>query len=99
MKGYEKDMGFRYKPAVRVGYVRQGYIYFKSLSYPKLTSAERHRIREHCKASGGEYRQALFEFVTTQNTATEICMRHYIASKTTLYQMTKEYYESFPEDL
>ena len=91
-------MAFRYKPAVRVGYARQGYIYFKSLIYNDLNPEEKRRIMLLCKESGGEYYRALFEFVTTQDGTTVICLRHYIG-KTTLFRMVKRYYENFPRDL
>ena len=80
---------------MRVGYARQGYIYFKSLIYKDLSPEERSRIMSLCKKAGGEHHRALFEFVTTQDTATSICARHFIASPTTLHMLARKYYEMF----
>ena len=52
-----------------------------------------------CRAAGGEHAEALFEFVTTQDTATAICQRHFIASRTSLYRVVKKFYESWPDTL
>lgn len=86
---------FKYKPSIRLSYERQGYIYFKSLSYNTLRESEREAIDELCQKAGGEYREALFKFVTTDTSATKICMEHYL-SKATLYRLVKRYYETFP---
>jgi len=93
---------FRFKRAVNVSYNRQGYIYFLSRSYKRLRQRDRERIRKHCEKVAGknaENMEALFEFVTTDDTATAICLRHYIGSKTTLDRLVKIYYETFPADL
>lgn len=42
--------------------------------------------------------QALFEFVTTDATATAVCMKHCL-SKSTLHRMVRRYYEDFPKKL
>ena len=55
-------------------------------------------IRDMCLAAGGEYHRALLEFVTTDTSATSICLRHYI-SKATLYRAVRKYYEGFPDKL
>lgn len=89
---------FRFKSGVNVRYNRQGYIYFVSLLYRDLDVMGKRKIRELCKEHGGEYSKALFEFVTTDTTATAICMRHHI-SKSTLYRAVRKYYENFPMNL
>lgn len=89
---------FRFKSSVRVSYNRQGYIYFTSLLYKELSGDDQHRILNLCLEAGGEHYQALFEFVTTNATATAICIKHYI-SRPTLYKTVRKYYESFPEKL
>lgn len=85
---------FRFKNGVRVGYNRQGYIYFKSRLFKELPSSERKKIIDICKVCGGEYHRALLEFVTTDATATAICMKHY-CSEATLYRVVRKYYETF----
>ena len=89
---------FKYKPGISVSYARQGYIYFKSLSYNTLSRSEREAIDELCLRVGGEHREALFTFVTTDTSATKICMENYL-SKATLYRLVKRYYEEFPNKL
>lgn len=89
---------FRFKRGVKVSYNRQGYIYFTSRLYHELSPEDQQTILNLCLTHGGEYYQALFEFVTTDATATEIVMRHYL-SKRTLYRIVAKYYEGFPEKL
>lgn len=86
---------FRYKKSVPVSYERQGYIYFKSRCYQELPEKERHRLLNLCLEAGGEYYQALFEFVTTDEGATSVCMRHHL-SRSTLERAIRKYYTSFP---
>lgn len=86
---------FRYKSGINVSYNRQGYIYFTSRRYNELPPEEQQEIISLCLASGGEYYQALFEFVTTDVTATALCLRHHV-SKSTLYRCVRKYYEGFP---
>lgn len=90
---------FRYHRGISVPYERQGYIYFKSLRYRSLPAREQERIRRLCTTVGGNNGQALLEHVTTGAMVKSVCMRHYIASPTTLYNALKRYYELFPEDL
>ena len=86
---------FREKKSVDVSYNRQGYIYFKSLLYKELDEREKENIRWLCRKCGGEYADALFAFVTTDKTATSICLRWNL-SKRTLYRAVAKYYEMFP---
>lgn len=89
---------YRFKRGVKADYNRQGYVYFTSRRYDHLTPGRKKKIRELCAAAGGEYGDALFEFVTTDTTATAICMKHFI-SRATLYRAVKRYYEGFPDGL
>lgn len=89
---------FRFKSGVKVDYNRQGYIYFTSRLYKELRPEAQQRILNLCIEHGGEYYQALFEFVTTDATATALCMKHYI-SKMTLYRAVRKYYENFLQNL
>ena len=81
-----------------MSYERQGYIYFKSRRYSDLCEDEQRKIVDLCIKSGGENYKALFEFVTSDATATQVSMKYYIG-KATLYRMVKRYYESFPDEL
>lgn len=90
---------FRYKPSIPVSYERQGYIYFKSLTYPEMTARQQERIRALCERSAGHLSKALLEYVTTGDSVKAVCHRHFIASPTSIYRALKRYYELFPQDL
>lgn len=90
---------FRYHRGISVPYERQGYIYFKSLRYNELPDHEQARIRRLCATVCKNNWKALLEHVTTGELVKSVCMRHYIASPTSLYRALRRYYELFPEDL
>lgn len=90
-------MPFRYKRGIDADYARQIYIYSVSLNYKNLTAAQQKKIRDLCERVGGENSGALFDFVTTEDSSVAVCMRHNIASRTTLYRLLKDYYEEFPK--
>ena len=73
----------------------QGYIYYYSQLYNMLPDQQRHVIDSCCKQAGGEYEQALKQYVTTDWTSTKICMTYYI-SQSTLERCVQKYYRVFP---
>lgn len=85
---------FRFKRSIPVSYDRQGYIYFVSRLFRELPEQKRREIMRLCQECGGEYRDALLEFVTTDATATEICMKHNV-SRSTLERAVRRYYTRF----
>lgn len=89
---------FRFKSGIRVSYNRQGYIYFASLLFGEMTAADQKKIRTLCLRCGGEYGEALMEFVTTDADATYIS-RKYNISRETLHRCVRRYYERFPKKL
>ncbi len=89
---------FRFKSGVDVTYNRQGYIYFTSRLYKELAEEDQQKILNLCLECGGPYYQALFEFVTTDASATAITLKHSI-SRATLYRTVQKYYEGFPDKL
>lgn len=89
---------FRFKKAVPVSYDRQGLIYFQSKAYKTLSAAQQKKILNLCAECGGEYHQALFEFVTTDTGATAVCVQHHL-SRSTLERVVRKYYERFPKRL
>ena len=89
---------FRFKRSVPVDYDTQGYIYFMSRRYRHLPQAQQRRILNLCMEAGGEYYQALFEFVTTDSGATAVCMKHYL-SESTLERIVRKYYVLFAQKL
>lgn len=89
---------YRYKRSVRLKPERQMYIYAVSRLYKELPERDRKRIKELCDECGGEYSGALFEFVTTDTTATALDFKYHL-SRATLYRIVKKYYEEFPNKL
>lgn len=89
---------FRYKSKIPISYNRQGYIFFTSRMYASLPQRRRQKICELCTEHGGEYADALREFVTTDLGATAVCMR-YNLSRSTLERAVRRYYEGFPDTL
>lgn len=87
---------FRYRPGIRCTYKRQAYIYAISLNFDNLAESQKKKIRALCKKWGKKNEAALFDAVTTEASATAICLKHRIASTSTLYELVKAYYEHFP---
>ena len=85
---------FRHKKSVAVSRDMQGYIFFKSRLYKELPERDRREIDDLCLKCGGEYYQALFQFVTTDDGADIVCMRHHL-SRSTLKRIVRKYYERF----
>lgn len=86
---------FRFKRSVPVSYDRQGYIYFTSRLYEELPPRAQQEIVNLCLECGGEYYQALFQFVTTDAGAASVCMQHHL-SRSTLDAGARRYYEALP---
>lgn len=91
-------MAFRFKKSVKVDYNMQGYIYFTSRLYKRLPEREQRKILNLCLEAGGEYYQALFEFVTSDVGATAVCMKHFL-SQSTLERVVRKYYSLFAQSL
>ena len=89
---------YRYKRSIPCSYERQGYIYFVSKLYRELSERDQMKIRKLCEQCGREHKKALFDFVTTDATATEICMKNYL-SRSTLERIVRKYYRAFPKKL
>lgn len=89
---------FRYKKSIPLDYDQQGYVYFVSRRYRFLPQDMKRSIRELCREAGGEHRQALFSFVTTDAGATEVCAKHYL-SPSTLERLVVKYYTAFAESI
>lgn len=89
---------FRIKRSVPVDYDTQGYIYFTSRMYKRLSREEQRRIANLCVEAGGEHCQALFDFVTTDAGAIAVCRKHYL-SQSTLERAVRRYYTLFAESV
>ena len=64
---------YRYKRGIKCSYDRQGYIYFTSRNYRFLPAEQKEKIRRLCREAGGAQQKALFAFVTSDKSATEVC--------------------------
>ncbi len=89
---------FRFKKSVPVEYDLQGYIYFTSRLHRSLPSDAQKKILNLCAEAGGEYCQALYEFVTSDVGATAVCRKHFL-SQSTLERIVRKYYTKFAESL
>lgn len=89
---------FRIKKSIPLSRDRQGYVYFRSRMYAELSEGRKEIIRALCAAAGGDYAQAVLEFVTTDEGATAICLRHHL-SRETLDRCVRRYYLAFPKNL
>lgn len=89
---------FRFKKSVPVECDLQGYIYFTSRLYKDLPADGQQRILNLCAKAGGEYYQALYEFVTSDVGATAVCHKHFL-SRSTLERIVRKYYILFAESL
>ncbi len=89
---------FRQNKRLKVPYWQQGYIFFVSRKYDKLPAYQQEWILEHCQEVGREYWKALFDYVTTDISATAVCIKSYI-SESTLNRLVKRYYDEFPKEL
>ena len=89
---------FRFKRAVPVDYDLQGYIYFTSRRYKRLPKGKREKIDRLCRRCGGEFGDAIREFVTTDAGAALICQKYFI-SQSTLERMVRKYYVAFANEL
>lgn len=91
-------MRFRFKRGIPVEYEVQGYIYFTSRRFDRLSRAAQEKIRRLCREAGGEHEQALFAFVTTDAGALEVCSRYFL-SESTLERAVKRYYQMYAQTL
>ena len=87
-------MPFRYRTSIPLSYEQQGYVYFSSLLYSRQPEGFRRKVDDLCRQVGGIYWRALLEFVTTKNSATDICRRHAV-SRSVLYRLVGAYYRQF----
>ena len=88
---------FRVKRSINVSEKRQGYIYYVSLLYPELSRKRKEKLEELCRRAGGDYADAVLEFVTTDHGAIAVSQKHYI-SRETLDRAVRRYYVMVPKD-
>ncbi len=85
---------FRKRKGINLSYPMQGFVCFSCLTYDAQPNNIKSKINRLCDVVGGEFRDALFEFVTTEKSAVEIGLKYYV-SESKLYDMRKKFYESW----
>ena len=85
---------FRKRKGIKISYPMQGLICFTCLTYNAQPKEVKLKIKNLCEQVGGTFGDALFEFVTTEKTVTEISLKHYV-SESQLYNLRKKFYESW----
>ena len=85
---------FKKKRGIHIDYPNQGLIYFTCLTYKTQSERVKKRIRKICDLTGGANADALFDFLTTEKSATEIALKHYV-SESTLYKLRQNFYYAF----
>lgn len=88
-------MKFRYVPSRGLSYEEQGRIWFTCKAYAVLPQKQQQKILDACVQAGKENAGALFEYMTTKRSVTDIMLRHHIASKTTIDRMVREFYRVY----
>lgn len=75
-------------------YETQGLIFFLAASYDRLPKTMRQIVEASCRTAAGrsQNEQALLEYVTKGKTKTEIMLKYYIASETTIDRMVRCFY-------
>lgn len=87
-------MSFKKRRGIKLPYRRQGLIAFTCWNYDVQPDDMKKRIRDMCDQIGGEYADALFEVLTTEQSVTAVALKHYI-SKMQLYNLRVKFYESW----
>lgn len=83
-------------PSVRLNVNKQGLIFYISRNYCDYSAPRKAILDDTFEKAGGIYAKALKRFMTTTDTAVEICIDENIGSVTTLYNIVRRYYEHFP---
>lgn len=81
---------------VHLPYDRQGLIYFICHNFEIQPPSVQKKILDVCQQSGKGNAQALFDFLTTDNTWQKISNQYHI-EETTLYRARKKFYEAWFE--
>lgn len=86
---------FKYRRGIRRSYVEQGRIFFACRNYGKLSRREQQQIEALIHQVGGEYANALREYLLTDAGWVEVCQKWYISDRT-LQRVVKRFYEFWP---
>ena len=86
--------GFRRLRSIRKSYNEQGLIFFTCQTYRSQPERVRRRIDRLCESAGGEYAEALKEFLTTGADWISVCAKNHICDST-LERARRRFYESW----
>lgn len=87
-------MKFKNRRGFNVPYNQQGFIYFTCINYKYQPVEIRHKILNLCTKCGGQYYQAVFEAVTTEQNLLPIAMKHHM-DETNLWRMVRKFFENW----
>jgi hypothetical protein len=85
---------FKKMRSINLPYQEQGEIYFTCLNYSSKPETVQRNIDSLCAACGGDYRDALFETVTTNQSIDAVALKHNL-SPSMLYRLRKNFYETW----
>ena len=88
---------FKKLKSVKLSYERQGFVRFACLTYDDHSDEMKGKILNLCILCFEEKYQALFELMTTSNSAISIAERHF-TSESTLYRARKNFYLAWYDD-
>lgn len=89
-------MTFKKRRGIRLTYIEQGYIAFTCWTYHAQPPPMQEKIRRLCASCGGEYADALFDVMVSQESITALTLKHHV-SEMLLYNLRKKFYESWDE--
>ena len=89
-------MHFKKMSGVHLPYNSQGLVFFLCKTYEMQPQRIKSKIDRLCHNLGGEYADALFEFLTSDKSAIYISLKYYI-SESTLYKLRRIFFNMFFE--
>jgi hypothetical protein len=88
-------MGFRMKKSIPLSNEDQQLIYSRSLHYKQMAAELREKVEELCRDCGGEYSDALFEFMTKNRGKAYIVDKYHIGKINEFYDCVEKFYKAF----
>lgn len=83
---------FKFRPGIRKSYDEQGEIFFRCRRYASQGKTVRRRVDEMIHRAGGEYANALREYLLTNAGWVEVCQKWYISDRT-LQRIVRRFFE------
>lgn len=87
-------MSWRKLRGLELSYEKQVYIRAVCLLWREQPQKVQRKIRRLCEKCGGAYSGALWDAMTTKQSATQIALRHHI-DETTLYRIRAAFYRAW----